>query len=197
MERLRVIGLVCMMVDHVGAVFFPGCLWMREIGRLAVPVFGWLIVVGLRRTMDEEAYILRLVGVGLLSQAGYGFFFGGVNDLLCLSLGACIVCAGRVDDALYWFGGVLAVVDPSKWHVILTVPVMELSGDVLQRCVLLGLVNVGSAGLLNLPAALGGLGSVEVVGRGGARLPRWCSYGVYPAHFWVLKWVKYWIPGVC
>ena len=37
---LKMTAVVTMTVDHVGKVFFPDCMWMTMIGRLAFPLAG-------------------------------------------------------------------------------------------------------------------------------------------------------------
>ena len=34
---LKLIAMISMVFDHVGDMFFPSALWMRMIGRLAMP----------------------------------------------------------------------------------------------------------------------------------------------------------------
>ena len=43
---LKLIALACMIVDHVGAVFFPGAMEWRVLGRTAFPLYIWCAVVG-------------------------------------------------------------------------------------------------------------------------------------------------------
>ena len=65
---LKVIAIVCMIIDHVGAVFFPRHPEMRLIGRIAFPLFCWCIVVGVEYTRNIWMYALRLLLVGALAQ---------------------------------------------------------------------------------------------------------------------------------
>jgi hypothetical protein len=60
-----------MLIDHVGAVLFPDTSWPRVIGRIAFPLFAWLLVNGWRHTSSRSRYILRLVVFALLSQIPY------------------------------------------------------------------------------------------------------------------------------
>ena len=38
---LKMIALVTMVIDHVGAVFFPDLIWLRYIGRLSMPIYAF------------------------------------------------------------------------------------------------------------------------------------------------------------
>lgn len=64
-EGLKLIACATMLIDHVGAVFFPQNLWLRVIGRLAFPIYCFLLAEGARYTKNPANYALRLF-VGLL-----------------------------------------------------------------------------------------------------------------------------------
>ena len=49
-NALKIIGAVSMFIDHVGVLFFPRVLFLRIIGRLAFPIFAYLIAEGCRHT---------------------------------------------------------------------------------------------------------------------------------------------------
>ena len=36
---LKMLAVVTMLIDHIGAIFFPGVLWIRAIGRLSFPIY--------------------------------------------------------------------------------------------------------------------------------------------------------------
>ena len=38
-EGLKLIACVTMLIDHIGAVFFPHLQWLRIIGRLSFPLY--------------------------------------------------------------------------------------------------------------------------------------------------------------
>lgn len=68
---LKLIAILCMVVDHVGAAFFPQVTELRLIGRIAFPLYCWCAVVGAEYTRNIWKYILRLLIVGLISQPCY------------------------------------------------------------------------------------------------------------------------------
>ena len=59
-NALKLTACVCMAVDHIGIVFMDNNYIMRAVGRLAFPVFAFLLVQGLLRTSDVRRYLLRL-----------------------------------------------------------------------------------------------------------------------------------------
>ena len=68
---LKLIALLLMLTDHIGAVIFPGIPELRIIGRAAFPVYCWCMVVGFCYTRCEWKYLLRILITGLVSQPLY------------------------------------------------------------------------------------------------------------------------------
>ena len=67
-NQLKLIALVCMTLDHLGMLFFPSCLWLRLIGRLAMPIFGFMIAEGCAHTSNQKRYLLTIVSMAVLYQ---------------------------------------------------------------------------------------------------------------------------------
>ena len=57
-----------MIIDHVGAVFFPRESAFRIVGRIAFPLYAWCVVLGAVYTHDVKKYALRLFITGIFSQ---------------------------------------------------------------------------------------------------------------------------------
>ncbi len=68
---LKLIALLFMLIDHLGAVVFTGIPEMRILGRLALPIYCWCMVVGFHYTRSTPRYLLRILAVGLISQPLY------------------------------------------------------------------------------------------------------------------------------
>lgn len=60
-----------MVIDHVGLMFFPQVRWLRIIGRLALPIFAFMIAEGAKYTRNKCRYLLSLLTVGALCQIVY------------------------------------------------------------------------------------------------------------------------------
>lgn len=68
---LGIIAVVCMIIDHVGVIFFPGRTWLRVVGRIALPLFAWGIAVGAEHTRSLPRYAMRLFALMCISQIFY------------------------------------------------------------------------------------------------------------------------------
>lgn len=68
---LKVLALLFMLTDHLGVVIFPQVRELRIIGRMALPLYAWCLVVGSVKTHNPMRYILRMLGLAVASQPLY------------------------------------------------------------------------------------------------------------------------------
>ena len=91
---LKIIAAVTMLIDHIGYIFFPTQTLWRIIGRIAMPIFAFMIAEGCCYTRSKLRYFLGVLGLGLLCQTVYVAFAGGWE--LCMpvnfSLSILLVC---------------------------------------------------------------------------------------------------------
>lgn len=66
--QIKLLAILLMLVDHIGAYLFPDLVGPRIIGRLSFPLFGWLIANGYRHTSNVNRYLARLLLFALISQ---------------------------------------------------------------------------------------------------------------------------------
>lgn len=67
-NQLKLIALISMTVDHVGAYLLPQLRILRIIGRLAFPIFAYMLAEGCRYTRNKYKYLLVLGGTALIVQ---------------------------------------------------------------------------------------------------------------------------------
>lgn len=65
---LRNLAMVLMLIDHLAASFWPDLLFLRYIGRLAFPLFAFLIVEGYCHTKNFQKYLLRILATAIISD---------------------------------------------------------------------------------------------------------------------------------
>ena len=68
---LKVIAIVAMLIDHVGHILFPEVMLFRIVGRIAFPVFAYLLAEGFVYTRDVKKYLFRLGMFAILSEIPY------------------------------------------------------------------------------------------------------------------------------
>ena len=103
---LRALALLSMFADHAGLALFPRIGAFRCVGRLAFPLYCFLLVQGYIHTRDLRAYARRLLLLAILSEIPFDLLiFGRVsclveqNVLFSLLLGLAAVWAvNRFED---------------------------------------------------------------------------------------------------
>ena len=75
-EGLKIIACVTMLLDHIGAVLIPS-MGLRVIGRLAFPIYCFLLAEGIRHTRNPKKYGLRLALGALLAEIPFDLLFYG------------------------------------------------------------------------------------------------------------------------
>lgn len=78
-DFIKLIAIISMTIDHIGAGIFPQFVALRWIGRIAFPLFCYCLTVGLLYTHDIKNYILRLGTFALISQPFYILAFNSDN----------------------------------------------------------------------------------------------------------------------
>ena len=105
-EDLKLIACVAMLIDHFGYAIVPelSVAHMTElyyacriIGRIAFPIYGFLLAEGMRHTRSAGKYILRLAIGILLAELPFDFLFEGgftwtdQSVMVTLTLGAVML----------------------------------------------------------------------------------------------------------
>lgn len=94
-NHLKLIAAFTMLLDHAGILLFPHVRLFRILGRLAYPIFAYMIAEGCRYTRNKLRYFLLVFGLGAVCQLVYYFFTGDtyLNILLTFSCSILLVYA--------------------------------------------------------------------------------------------------------
>ena len=92
-DSLKIIGIIAMVIDHIGIMFFPQVSILRIIGRLVLPIFAFGIVTGYKYTSNVDKYFWRIFWFGVLSQIPFMLSIGTptLNIMFSLSLGLLFI----------------------------------------------------------------------------------------------------------
>ena len=72
-NQLKILALVAMTCDHVGKYLLPYERWLQIFGRIAYPIFAYMIAEGCTYTKDRKRYVGLLALSAAVCQAVYLF----------------------------------------------------------------------------------------------------------------------------
>ncbi len=200
--QLKWIAIITMTIDHAGAILFPQYIWMRMVGRLAFPIFAFLIVQGMTYTRNVNHYLIRLGIFALISEIPFDWAFHdsvlyleSQNIFFTLLIGAgCIYIYQKYESRGSALIGVVALsfvaeflcTDYGMVGVWLIFALYCAKGNLLYTLGVLLIFNVGLWGGVQMYGALAFIPillSNEEKGKGG----KYFFYIYYPAHILLLK----------
>lgn len=214
---LKLIALVSMTIGHVGLIFFPTEPGFRIVGRLAFPLFAYMVAEGCRYTHNRRRYLGLIWGLALVCQVVYSWYAKDLYLCVLVTFGLSIPTVFALRDwrigpgwwnwRLLRFLGWIAVdagiclglpkllapwgfaVDYGFWGVCL--PVLLACSDRRDRQLALAAV-----GIMLLSWSIGGiqwasLAALPILalynGQRGTRRLKYLFYIYYPAHLVLLE----------
>lgn len=109
-SALKVTALALMLTDHIAAMFLTGTsfyMLLRAAGRLAFPIFAFLVSEGMAHTRDIRLYAFRLAAFALISEIPYdlclygkAFYLGECNVFFTLLIPVAVEAVFRYTEGM-------------------------------------------------------------------------------------------------
>ena len=94
-NQLKIIALLTMTLDHMYVMLFPDQLWLHILGRIAFPIFAFMVAEGCRHTRNKKKYLAIILTEGIILQLIFGLAMKSLymNILITLSLSIIVIYA--------------------------------------------------------------------------------------------------------
>lgn len=214
-NTLKILAAIAMVCDHAGLMFFPRLTILRIIGRLAYPIFAFMIAEGCKYTRNKHRYFGMIFLLATLCQIVYFFVDGTLylSILFTFSLSILTVYAlqyfkakkNALSAAVFftavagvWLLNQIFVIDYGFWGCMVPVFAAVFHNTKYDRpgvhILMLG------AGLLLLSADVGGIQIWSLLtlplllcynGRRGKWKMKYFFYIFYPAHLVILQVIQW------
>lgn len=98
-NQLKLIAMLLMTVDHVGAYLLPQYRFLRILGRLAMPVFAWMIAEGCTYSRNRRRYLLTIGVVALVCAVVNYLFMRSLRQTILVTFSMSVVLIMLLDRA--------------------------------------------------------------------------------------------------
>lgn len=211
---LKILAILAMSLDHIAAVFLSpinmSYLLMRGFGRIAFPIFCFLIVEGYYHTRDVKKYMIRLAGFALVSEIPFDicfyqkpFYWQHQNVFFTLALGLITIYA--IDEVKKRFSAsyikalvlqftviILAMTaawflstDYSMLGILIIIAFYVGRGNIIQIAISICIVTLYLGNTFQLYSLLALIPIYLYNGKKGPSM-RYVFYVFYPAHMLIL-----------
>lgn len=112
-NQLKLIAMLTMTIDHIGYILFPRVVWLRLVGRLAFPIFAYMIAEGCSHTRSLKRYLGSMVAMAAVSQVVSFVVMGSLMQCIMvtfsLSIGLIILAKWAKEKPSVFRWGLFAV----------------------------------------------------------------------------------------
>lgn len=195
LDALKWIAIITMTIDHVGYMFLPDIAELRIIGRIAFPLFAYLIAQGMRNTRAKAAYTKRLFIFALIAQIPFYFMFESamLNVLFTFAAGA-ILCTVGPKFLLLYIPAMFIIPFEYSWWGMLLVPIFYYLHKSKKTAIIIAVASLGAfAYLENIMIQMAAVAAFflivkkDVLSSFNWPVPnKYFFYWFYPAHLAVL-----------
>lgn len=98
-NALKIMSLIFMTIDHIGCEIFRDMPVLRIIGRLAFPIFAYMIAEGCTYTKNRKRYLLNIFLLALLCQSVYFVAMGSLYQCILVTFTLSIALIYALDTA--------------------------------------------------------------------------------------------------
>lgn len=98
-NQLKILALLAMTCDHVGKQLLPQYPILQIIGRLAFPIFAYMIAEGCRYTKNRKKYLLTIAIEALICQLVYAIAMGSLYQCVLVTFSLSIGVIYVLDNA--------------------------------------------------------------------------------------------------
>jgi hypothetical protein len=213
---LKMIAIITMLIDHTAAVLIPDNTQLyvncRIIGRLAFPIFSFLLVEGYLHTKNIRKYFLRLGIFAMISEIPFDLAFSEnsssylyhQNIFFTLLIGLGVIYVIGIIDLKYvnnkvirFFADILVIfagcviadmlaTDYGKWGILIISAFYIFRRNKILLLAAIFLVNYASPYLWQVYAAVSMLFIWFYNGKRGPQGNKYFFYAFYPTHIFVL-----------
>ena len=96
-NQLKIIAMISMALDHIGLLFFPDVDLFRIIGRIAFPIFAYMIAEGCRHTKNRAKYLGMIGAMALVFQVVYFVAMGSLYQGILVTFSLAIITIYSID----------------------------------------------------------------------------------------------------
>ena len=90
-NALKIIAAVSMLIDHIGVIFCPDVTILRILGRIAFPIFAFMISEGCRYTRNKLRYFLTVSCMGVAYLVVFYLYSGVIYMSIFITFSLSII----------------------------------------------------------------------------------------------------------